>query len=143
MTSLAMGETATAVFLRMSYVAASVLFVLVVNRFFFPTSPRSQFRYNLQMLFHMHHMYLRILEDALTNPPDYWRICDAQLQYHMVHGQIKQDLPKTAGTRQEDYLSACTAEVPVKKTAGRISRYTSRSFTAPAACLRRFSSIAA
>lgn len=104
MTSLAMGETATAVFLRMSYVAASVLFVLVVNRFFFPTSLRSQFRYNLQMLFHMHHMYLRILEDALTNPPDYWRICDAQLQYHMVHGQIKQDLPKTAGTRQEDYL---------------------------------------
>lgn len=94
----------TAVFLRMSYVAASVLFVLVVNRFFFPTSLRSQFRYNLQMLFHMHHMYLRILEDALTNPPDYWRICDAQLQYHMVHGQIKQDLPKTAGTRQEDYL---------------------------------------
>lgn len=76
-----MGETATAVFLRMSYVAASVLFVLVVNRFFFPTSLRSQFRYNLQMLFHMHHMYLRILEDALTNPPDYWRICDAQLQY--------------------------------------------------------------
>lgn len=54
--------------------------------------------------FHMHHMYLRILEDTLTNPPDYWRICDAQLQYHMVHGQIKQDLPKTAGTRQEDYL---------------------------------------
>lgn len=104
MTSLAMGETATAVFLRMSYVAASVLFVLVVNRFFFPTSLRSQFRYNLQMLFHMHHMYLRILEDALTNPPDYWRICDAQLQYHMVHGQIKQDLPETAGTREEDYL---------------------------------------
>lgn len=96
-----MGETATAVFLRMSYVAASVLFVLVVNRFFFPTSLRSQFRYNLQMLFHMHHMYLRILEDTLTNPPDYWRICDAQLQYHMVHGQIKQDIPKTAGTREE------------------------------------------
>lgn len=33
--------------------------------------------------------------------------------------------------------------IPVKKTAGRISRYTFRSFTAPAACLRRFSSIAA
>lgn len=50
----------------------------------------------------MHHMYLRILEDALTNPPDYWRICDAQLQYHMVHGQIKQNLSKTAGTREKE-----------------------------------------
>ena len=103
MTTLAMGQTA-AVFLRMAYVFASVLFVLVVNRFFFPTSLGSQFRYNLQMLFHMHHMYLRILEDALRNPPDYWRICDAQLQYHMVHGQIKQDLPKAAGAQEDDYL---------------------------------------
>lgn len=99
-----MGETATAVFLRMSYVAASVLFVLVVNRFFFPTSLRSQFRYNLQMLFHMHHMYLRILEDALTNPPDYWRICDAQLQYHMVHGQIKQERGAEARHVMERYI---------------------------------------
>ena len=39
-------------------------------------------------------MYLRILEDALTNPLDYWRICDAQIQYHMVHSQIREDLPK-------------------------------------------------
>lgn len=93
MTTMAMGETSAA-FLRMSYVVAAVLFVLIVNRFFFPTSLGHQFRYNFQMLFHMHHMYLRILEHALTEPLDYWRLCDAQIQYHMVHAQIREDLPK-------------------------------------------------
>ena len=52
----------------MIYIIAAVLFVLVINRFFFPTSMGSQFRYNFEMLFHMHHMYLRILEDSLTDP---------------------------------------------------------------------------
>lgn len=103
MTTIAMGET-SAVFLRMSYVAASVIFVLVINRFFFPTSLGSQFRYNFQMLFHMHHMYLRILENSLKAPLDYWRMCDAQIQYHMVLSQIQQDLPKTEkATEKKDY----------------------------------------
>ena len=103
MTTLSMGQTATAVFLRMIYIIAAVLFVLVINRFFFPTSMGSQFRYNFEMLFHMHHMYLRILEDSLTDPLDYWRICDAQIQYHMIHAQIRQDIPKTAEEGEEDY----------------------------------------
>ena len=93
MTTLAMGET-MAVFLRMAYIVSAVLFVLIINRFFFPTSLGSQVRYNLQLLFHMHHMYLRMLEDSLTNQLDYWRICDAQLQYHTVLAQIRSDLPK-------------------------------------------------
>lgn len=101
MTTLAMGET-TALVLRMAYIAAAVLFVLVVNRFFFPTSMGSQFRYNFQMLFHMHHMYLRMLEDSLTNQLDYWRICDAQIQYHMVHAQIREDIGKIAESEEEE-----------------------------------------
>lgn len=52
----------------------------------------------------MHHMYLRILEDSLTNPLDYWRLCDAQLQYHMVHAQICADLPRAAKGEEEGYL---------------------------------------
>ena len=93
MTTLAMGET-MAVFLRMAYIAGAVLFVLIINRFFFPTSLGSQVRYNLQLLFHMHHMYLRMLEDSLSNQLDYWRICDAQIQYHTVLAQIRNDLPQ-------------------------------------------------
>ena len=83
-----------AVFLRMAYIAGAVLFVLIINRFFFPTSLGSQVRYNLQLLFHMHHMYLRMLEDSLSNQLDYWRICDAQIQYHTVLAQIRNDLPQ-------------------------------------------------
>ena len=93
MTTLAMGET-MAVFLRMAYIAGAVLFVLIINKFFFPTSLGSQVRYNFQLLFHMHHMYLRMLEDLLTNHLDYWRICDAQIQYHAVLAQIRTDLPQ-------------------------------------------------
>nr|WP_294492285.1 FUSC family protein [uncultured Mediterraneibacter sp.] len=100
MTTLAMGDTSV-VLLRMIYVIAAVLFVLVVNRFFFPTSMGSQFRYNFQMLFHMHHMYLGILKDCLTNSLDYWRICDAQIQYHMVHAQIRKELPEAEKSEQE------------------------------------------
>lgn len=103
MTTMAMGSGEAAA-LRLIYVIGAVLFVLVVNRFFFPTSMGSQFRYNLQMLFHMHHMYLRILEGCLTHPLDYWRICDAQLQYHMVHGQIREDIPKAAPGEEEGYF---------------------------------------
>ena len=103
MTTMAMGTNEAAA-LRLIYVIGAVLFVLVVNRFFFPTSMGSQFRYNLQMLFHMHHMYLRILEDCLSHPLDYWRICDAQLQYHMVHGQIRADIPKVAAKEESRYL---------------------------------------
>lgn len=105
MTTLAMGVTAEAAFLRLLYVVGSVLFVLIVNRFFFPTSFKSQLKYNLEMLFHMHHMYLRILEDALSNPLDYWRLCDAQLQYHMVHAQIRKELPRAAKEDEKFYLN--------------------------------------
>lgn len=93
MTTLALGET-MALELRMFYVAAAVLLVLVVNRFFFPTSLGTQFRYNFQMIFHMQHMYLRLLENALFYQLDYWRIYDAQVQYHMVHEQLRQYLEK-------------------------------------------------
>lgn len=51
-------------------------------------------RGDLRELFHMHHMYLRMLEDSLTNQLDYWRICDAQIQYHTALAQIRNDLPK-------------------------------------------------
>ena len=67
MTTLAIGET-MAVFLRMAYIVSAVLFVLVINRFFFPTSLVSQVRYNLQLLFHMHHMYLRMLGRLSDKP---------------------------------------------------------------------------
>lgn len=100
MTTIAMGDSSV-VILRMAYVVAAVLFVLIVNRFFFPTSMGSQLRYNFQMLFHMHHMYLGILKDCLTNPLDYWRICDAQIQYHMVHAQIRKELPDAEKDEKE------------------------------------------
>lgn len=102
MVTLAMGEE-TAVELRMIYVMGAVALVLVINRFFFPTSMGQQFRYNLTVVFHMHHMYLRMLERALERPTDYGTICDAQVEYHLVHGQMMEYLDKRRGQPWETY----------------------------------------
>ena len=102
MVTLAMGEE-TAIELRMVYVMGAVFLVLVINRFFFPTSLGSQFRYNLTVVFHMHHMYLRMLERALERPTDYGTICDAQVEYHLVHGQMMEYLDKRKGQPWELY----------------------------------------
>lgn len=102
MTTLAMRES-LALWLRMGYVAAAVLLVLVVNQFFFPTSLGTQFRYNWKMIFHMHHMYLRLLENALTHSLDYWRVCEAQIQYSMVYDQLEQYIPKLSQEEQPTY----------------------------------------
>ncbi len=93
MTTLAMEES-LAIWLRMVYVAAAVLLVLIVNKFFFPTSMGQQFRYSFQRIFHMQHVYLRILERSLTGKLDYRIICDAQIQYHMLHEQVLEYLGK-------------------------------------------------
>lgn len=93
MTTLALGTT-IALELRIFYVVIAIMMVLLINRFFFPTSLKTQYKYNLKLLFHMHHMYLRLLENALLEPLDYWKICEALIQYHMVHLQLKTYLDK-------------------------------------------------
>lgn len=87
LTTIALPQT-LATGLRLLYVLIAILLVLVVNRFFFPTSVKSQFRYNLQELFHMHQVTLRLLSGSLTAPLDYGVICDAQIHYHLIHDQI-------------------------------------------------------
>lgn len=74
----------------------------VVNKFFFPTSMGQQFCYNFQMIFHMQHMYLRILERSLTERLDHGVICDAQIQYHMLHEQVLEYLGKLS-LKESDY----------------------------------------
>lgn len=100
-TTLAIAEK-TALELRLLYVVIAILIVLTVNRFFFPTSIKSQFWYNFQTIFHMQHSYLRILENSLNRKIEYDIICDAQLQYHLVHEQIMQYLKKHE-SEQADY----------------------------------------
>ena len=100
MATLAMGES-SAIELRLLYVIAAVAVVLVVNRFFFPTSMGQQFHYNIQQLFHMHHVYLRILGRSLSMPLDYGIICDAQLSYHMIHDQLREYIEKNKPEKSE------------------------------------------
>lgn len=87
LTSLAMQET-IAIELRLAYVAAAIILVLVINRFFFPTSKTGLFHDNMKRMFHMQHSYLRILQASLYAPVDYGIIMDALTSFHMLYDQI-------------------------------------------------------
>lgn len=89
--------------LRLCYVVAAILLVLVVNHFFFPTSMKSQFTYNLSQLFYIHQRYLRLLKQSLSTPLDYGVICDIQIYYHLVHDQIHEYL-KQSGHKDSDFI---------------------------------------
>lgn len=71
-----------------TYVAVAILLVLIVNRFFFPTSRSGLFQANMKRMFHMQHSYLRILQGSLHAPLDYGIIMDALTSFHMVYDQI-------------------------------------------------------
>lgn len=56
----------------------------------------------------MQHSYLRILESSLTRKIEYDIICDAQLQYHLVHEQIMEYLKKQKPEQNQYYLELLT-----------------------------------
>ena len=89
--------------LRFLYVVTAILMVLAANRFFFPTSLKSQFAYNMNQLIHIHQVYLRLLGRSLKMPLDYGVICDIQIHYHLVHDQIQEYLKK-AGHEKEGFI---------------------------------------
>lgn len=102
LTTLALPQM-LAVELRILYVVSAMVLVLLVNRFVFPTHQKGQFRYNLYQLFHIHHVYLRLLESSLAAPLDYGVICDVQIHYHLIHDQIIQYLKK-AGSEDSAFI---------------------------------------
>lgn len=95
LTSLAMQET-IAIELRLAYVAAAILLVLFINRFFFPTSRSGLFHANMKRMFHMQHSYLRMLQTSMYAPLDYGSIMDALTSFHMVYDQILEYLQSSS-----------------------------------------------
>lgn len=91
--SLAMQET-MAMELRLVYVGLATVFVVVVNRFFFPTSMRGQFQDNIRGLFHMQHSYLRIFAASLHVPLDYGAVRDGLVRFQLMYEQIEDYLQK-------------------------------------------------
>lgn len=81
-------QSQMAIELRLLYVVCAILLVLVVNRFFFPTSKSGMFQSNIAQLFHLQHSYLRLLQSSLHAPLDYGLIMDGLTQFHMVFDQI-------------------------------------------------------
>lgn len=91
-----------AVQLRILYVLVSIIFVLIVNKAIFPTSHQTQLKYNEQLIFHMHHVYLRILHRCLSSEADYWLLCDARIRFHLVYEQMNKEIDKSPDTASID-----------------------------------------
>lgn len=89
--------------LRVLHIVMAILVVLAMNKFFLPISAKQQFKYNVEQIFHIHHAYLKILEGSLLKPASYSVICDAQMQYHLIHDQISQYLNKIEMKDKEYY----------------------------------------
>lgn len=108
MATLAATNHVMAIELRLLHIIMAILVVLVMNKFFLPISMRQQFKYNAEQIFHMHHVYLRILESSLLKPVNYSMICDAEMQYHLIHDQILQYINKTDTEENEYYKKLLT-----------------------------------
>lgn len=100
MVTLAMG-TVAALRLRIFYVGAAVILVLVINRFFFPMSLGHQYRYNFQMLFHLQHTYLRLLRRSAAGQVDGGTVCEVEVRYHLIHSQVMHYLEDCGGQDRE------------------------------------------
>lgn len=108
MATLAATNHVTFIELRFVHIGMAILLVLVMNKFFLPISTKQQFKYNVEQIFHMHNAYLRILEGALLRPVNYSMLCDAQMQYHLIHNQILQYIKNTDLKENEYYKELLT-----------------------------------
>ncbi|WP_082903364.1 FUSC family protein [Christensenella timonensis] len=80
----------SAIELRLFYLALAVVLVLVVNRFFFPTSQKGQFNNNVKELFHIQHSYLFMLHLSTRRSIDYGVVASALITFHMLYDDVRQ-----------------------------------------------------
>lgn len=104
LTTLSLNST-TAVELRLIYVITAVVFVLLANRFCFPTSLYGQFRFNLREVIHMEYSYLDFLNIGSLRPIDYEIMSDALAQFNLTYGQAMEYLTKNPSAEMECYRS--------------------------------------
>lgn len=82
----------SAIELRLFYLALAVALVFIVNRFFFPTSQKGQFFYNVRELFHIQHSYLSMLRIATRRLIDYGVVSDALISFHLHCDEVRKYL---------------------------------------------------
>ncbi len=85
-------DSSTAIEYRFLYLGLAVLLVLVVNRFFFPTSLKGQFRSNIRELFHIQSSYLSILSISARRVIDYGVVSDALISFHLLYDEVRKYL---------------------------------------------------
>lgn len=102
MASITMNRAA-AVELRIGYLVLAVVLVLLVNRFFFPTSLKGQFRGNVRELFRIQNSYLSILDISTQRVIDYGVTSEALTHFYLVADQVKQYLTQPVEAINVDF----------------------------------------
>lgn len=100
-------DSASAVELRLLYLALAVLLVLAVNRFFFPTSRAGQFKDNLFELFRIQRGYLDLLTGCTWGEVEDGAVSALLNHFHLVCGQVRD----YAGGLGEDGAAFCQSLV--------------------------------
>ena len=81
---ITLGET-SAISLRLLYLAAALIIVFIVNRFFFPIRQSSQFRYSIKALFRLHNKYWNIIREGLVSKTDLSVSTDILTDFHLYY----------------------------------------------------------
>ncbi len=99
-------ESSTAIELRILYLVLAVVLVLVINRFFFPTSQKGQFRYNVRELFHIQSSYLTMLSISTRRVIDYGVVSDALISFHLLYDEVRKHLPRLEDKAEAAFYTA-------------------------------------
>ena len=78
-------DETSAIGLRLLYLLIAVIIVFLVNRFFFPILPSSQFRYSIKSLFRLHNDYWNIIRMGLVSETDLSLSVDILSDFHMYY----------------------------------------------------------
>ena len=98
-------DSSTAIELRILYLVLAVVLVLVINRFFFPTSQEGQFRTNIRELFHIQSSYLTMLSISTRRVIDYGVVSDALISFHLLYDEVRKHLPRLQDKTKTTFYS--------------------------------------
>lgn len=95
-------KSSTAIELRILYLIVALIIVFIGNRFFFPTSKKSQFKVNMGELFHIHSVYWGFLKRNIYENVGEYISADILTHFHMVYDETSKYISKMKDEKERE-----------------------------------------
>lgn len=105
--SLSIGSTAAVEF-RLLYLGLAIGLVFFINRFFFPTSAKGQFKFNIRELFRIQDSYMSMLETSLLHSIDSLVLSDSLVHFHLLQDEIRKYADKNCKKEEQRAIRSMT-----------------------------------